>query len=72
MRTSTVATASFKRVLNNNHVHPQLAITVNEYMVMLQFPSFGRVHCTVTLGVIPGISVSLFVISEASGGPTIN
>jgi len=41
-------------------------------MVMLHYVSFVRVHCTVIFGVIPGISVSLFFISETSGGPTIN
>ena len=40
-------------------------------MVMLQYLSFGRVHCTVTMGFIPGISVSLFIILETSGGPII-
>ena len=39
---------------------------------MLQFLSFGRVHCTVILGVIPGISVSLFIISGASGFSIMN
>ena len=38
---------------------------------MLQFLSSGRVHCTVTLAVMPVISVLLFIISETSGGPII-